>query len=471
MNRNQGQRPASRALLEGHDSLPLVNDDHCAAMIPHPHGVIGDRRLSVVQETTDGTYYHQPSSDYVYRRTSVLKQTMDSNVDKQASSLPAQTYRSLPLTRLSLAPVRQPKVAPREPTRVDVAGHHAVVSRRSTASQNDTNTLIPSVFEPMSNLFATGSQYVPEPFETGSAPPNHHHLQDLVLPPSTPLPMPMPMTLPRRNLLLANPGGLGHLTDIDKLAAGFSPRYMGDIHLRNNQSEDIPDDQNCSLFLVNLPARLTVHGLLAAIHKLGPTGRIYAVHINGPEPARGHPGCAAKVVFFRRDVAHDFYARCAARWPSPAAGSGESSSGGGAGHPGLLVGDGKPSGGGNPVVARVMWNRIRTSERPHLAQSNASRVLLVAGPREFVSPRALAAFFASKLQFQTDRVIVHVEGSDDGEQDAVVEYRFGSFRCQAQAARLALQRERPQVRCFFGADPLEPCAWKPLEYFNFEREG
>lgn len=330
------------------------------------------------------------------------------------------------MANVSLAPVRLPKFPQKEPS--IFAGHDVVPSM---SVQNDGN--IPPMFKPMSNLFATGSQYMPEPYEVG--PPS----QGLVL--GTPLPM-MSRETPR-----TDPSTI-RLSDIDKMAAGFSPRYMGDILLRNNQSENIPDDQNCSLFIVNLPAQLTVHELLGAIHRLGPTGRIYAVHINGPEPTRGHPGCAAKVVFFRRDVAHDFYARCAARWPQNG--------------PGLQVGD---------HMARVMWNRIRTSERPHLSQSNASRVLLIAGPPEDVNPRALTAFFASKLQFQTDRVLVHVEGGAEGAEDAVVEYRFGSFRCQAQAARLALQRERPQVRCFFGADPLEPCAWKPLEYLNFEKDG
>lgn len=241
--------------------------------------------------------------------------------------------------------------------------------------------------------------------------------------------------------------GISQPSWLQKVDAGFSPDYRGDISLANNRSEDIPDSQNCSLFLVNLPPALTTHELLAAMHKLGPSGRIYATHVNSPEPHRGHPGCAAKVVFFRRDDAHAFYARCAAQGSRH-----------GTGVPGFPVGG---------TMCRVMWNRIKTSERTWACEPGASRVLLVVGPRTLVSERALTEFFGMKLQFQVDKVLTHVESNLRG--DAVVEYRFGSYRCQAQAARLALRREFPQVACFFGMDPLEMSAWKPFEYYNFEK--
>lgn len=276
----------------------------------------------------------------------------------------------------------------------------------------------------MFSLMAPGAEYHPIPSEMGA--PNR-------------------MGTPR--MLFTNPAIVRAIqagtSDVDRLAAGFSPWYRGDINLRNNQSENIPDDQNCSLFIVNLPPTLTTHELLGAIHKMGPSGRIYAVHINAPELMRGHPGCAAKVVFFKRDVAHAFYMKCTSDDPQS---------------PGLRV-------NGHP--ARVMWNRIKTSERQHLSESNASRVLLIAGSPEFVNPRTLTDFFNTKLQFQVDRIITHVRGTPYGE-DAVVEYRFGSFRCQAQAAKMALTRELPHIRCFFGMDPLEPHAWTPLEYYHFE---
>lgn len=279
----------------------------------------------------------------------------------------------------------------------------------------------PVYFKPMFSLMAPGAEYHPN--QPGMGPTNQ-------------------TSPPRMNI--TDPAVLraiqGTSSGLDRLAAGFSPWYRGDISLRNNQSENITDDQNCSLFIVNLPSTLTTHELLGSIHSLGPSGRIYAVHINGPELHHGHPGCAAKVVFFKRNVAHEFYSKCAS--------------------------DGKGF-AVNGQPARVMWNRIKTSERQHLSESNASRVLLIAGPPQIVNPRTLTEFFNTKLQFQVDRIITHVEGTTLGE-DAVVEYRFGSFRCQAQAAKMALTRELPRIRCFFGMDPLEPRAWTPLEYYKFE---
>lgn len=224
---------------------------------------------------------------------------------------------------------------------------------------------------------------------------------------------------------------------VARIQRNFSPYYQGDIYLPANQSENIPDHLNCSLFIVNLPPTLTTHELLAAIHKLGPMGRVFAVHINDPELQRGHPGCAAKVVFFRREVAQKFFTHCEMH--------------------GFRV---------NDYNARVMWNRIKTSEKSHLANSDASRVLLIGGPPSIVNASTLTDFFHTKLEFQIDSIITHVQGSV-GVEDAVIEYRFGSFRCQAQAAKMALARELPHIRCFFGKDPLEPEAYRPFEYFNF----
>lgn len=273
---------------------------------------------------------------------------------------------------------------------------------------------------------------------------------------------------------------------------GYSPRYQGNIWLPTNRSANIPDHLNCSLFLIHLPPDLTAHALLAAIHALGPTGRVYALHVNAPEPARGNLGCAAKVVFFTRAAAQRFFHRC----QQPQQPSHPGSGGGGGG--GLLVGGRR---------AHVTWNRIKTAERPDLVASDASRVLLISGPPAVVNPRALTAFFRTKLDFQVDEVIVleaggrgrggpaaregrgrdvlrallrqhrrgggsggcHDDDDHDGDgdagcDDAIIEYRFGSFRCQAQAAKMALARVLPQVRCYFGEDPLAPEAWRHSEY-------
>lgn len=226
------------------------------------------------------------------------------------------------------------------------------------------------------------------------------------------------------------------LDDATKIAMGYSPTYAGNPWLAANQSADIPHTLNCSIFIVNLPPSLTVHRLIVAIHSMGPLGRIYALHINSPELTRGHQGCAAKVVFFKREVAHTFMALCEDRG-------------------GLYV-DGQK--------ARVMWNRIKSAENPLLANSDASRVLLIGGPGHIVHPTFLTDFFKSKLDFQLDEVLTRIEDPLSGTR--VLEYRFGSFRCQAQAAKMALAREFPDIRCFFHKDPLEPGAWNPTEYLE-----
>lgn len=216
-----------------------------------------------------------------------------------------------------------------------------------------------------------------------------------------------------------------------KVSLGFSPDYHGDPYLVRNQSANIPDHLNCSLFLVNLPPSLTTHRLIAAIHAMGPTGRIYATHINAPEPDRKHYGCAAKVIFFELAAAKAFYKACEER--------------------GFHV-DG--------LAVRVMWNRIKTAQQDHA--KSTTRVLLIGGKPNFVNPTTLTEYFCTKLQFQIDSIITHSDGLQ-GDRDAVVEYRFGSFRCQAEAAKMALVREHPEVRCFFHCDPCDPEHWAPTK--------
>ncbi|ROW04575.1 hypothetical protein VMCG_04967 [Cytospora schulzeri] len=228
----------------------------------------------------------------------------------------------------------------------------------------------------------------------------------------------------RGDFVSTNDATYNHITRaLERMSLGFSPAYNGDPRLERNRSADVPNELNCSLFLVNLPPDLTTHRLITAIHAMGPTGRIYATHINGPEPDRQHPGCAAKVIFFERKAAHGFFALCEDR--------------------GFVV-DG--------FSARVMWNRIKTAQQAH--SRTTTRVLLIGGDRQFVNPNALTEYFRTKLQFQIDCIIPHGDGLDG--RNAVVEYRFGSFRCQAEAAKMALVREHQDVKCFFHPDPCDP---------------
>lgn len=213
---------------------------------------------------------------------------------------------------------------------------------------------------------------------------------------------------------------LKNIDIIEKIQKGFSPNYKGNIRIPRNRSAEIAPEENCSVFVVGLPARLDTHELLSHVRGVG---RVYATHINTPEPDRGHYTCAAKIIFFERAAAERFYLKCQLR--------------------GFIV-------RGHP--ARVLWNRIRTAEQQDYNWRVKSRVLIVSGPREFVNENALTAYFRTKFEFQVDAVITHTKGTDT----ALVEYRFGSYRCQAEAAKMALSREHGLlVKTWFGRDPCD----------------
>ncbi|KAK1771621.1 hypothetical protein QBC33DRAFT_592071 [Phialemonium atrogriseum] len=207
-----------------------------------------------------------------------------------------------------------------------------------------------------------------------------------------------------------------------RMIAGFSPNYCGNISLSRNRSADIPEHQNCSLFILNLPADITTRELLANIRN---AGRVYATHINAPEPDKGHGTCAAKVIFFERPAAEHLFDQCRGAGGFAMAGRAER--------------------------GRVIWNRIRTAEQG--GPRHQTRVLQIAGPAGVVNEPFLTAYFQSKLDFQVDEVL-DVGGAAERR---VVEYRFGSFRCQAEAARMALAREWSEhdVKVWFGPDPCD----------------
>ncbi|KAB5523890.1 hypothetical protein GE09DRAFT_1257647 [Coniochaeta sp. 2T2.1] len=208
----------------------------------------------------------------------------------------------------------------------------------------------------------------------------------------------------------------------EKMLAGFSPNYRGNIHIPRNKSADIPDNHNCGLFITGLPPTVTITELLATVRDCG---RVYATHINGPEPENGHYTCAAKLIFFERKAADIFYQRHMFGGLTIA------------GHPGYR--------------ARVTWNRIKSAEPPY--PKNVTRVLMIVGPSVFVNPDSLTAYFKSKFDFEVDQIF---DRGSMGDRRGV-EYRFGSFRCQAEAAKMALAREMADqgVQVHFGPDPCD----------------
>jgi hypothetical protein len=207
-----------------------------------------------------------------------------------------------------------------------------------------------------------------------------------------------------------------------RMLAGFSPNYRGNIELDRNKSADIAPHLNCSLFVMGLPPGITTHELLSCIKNCG---RVYATHINPPEPDKGHRTCAAKVIFFDRESAERMYNRSRA--------------------------DGGFRVLGYPDRACVVWNRIRTGAQD--GPRHQTRVLQISGPPEIVNERGLTAYFQTKLDFQIDSII----DRGGSAERRLIEYRFGSYRCQAEAAKMALAREMGDlhVKVWFGPDPCD----------------
>ncbi|CZR47681.1 uncharacterized protein FPRO_13348 [Fusarium proliferatum ET1] len=203
----------------------------------------------------------------------------------------------------------------------------------------------------------------------------------------------------------------------------FSDNYKGEHNTRNASALSLTPEQNCALWLTNLPPDVTHHELLGQIRNVG---RIWCSVINEPDWER-HETAAAKVVFFT---------------PGPAQ---------------LLLSKSLTQGisvRGFPV--RVTHNRVKYGEQGILGP--ASRVLIITGKSTFVNPSSLTEFFEERFVFEVDEItelIVQGDASKGGR--SVVEYRFGSFRCQAQMGKMALEKDRPQgfEKVEFGEDPCE----------------
>ncbi|KAI1082416.1 hypothetical protein F5B20DRAFT_569096 [Whalleya microplaca] len=215
---------------------------------------------------------------------------------------------------------------------------------------------------------------------------------------------------------------------------GASPNYRGNPWLEANQSANIPEELNTSIWVTNLPPSCTHRQLLGAIKGCG---KVYATVINPPRESRSplnqiprHTTSASKLVFFDRAGAENLFAQAA---------SGTFTVGG--------------------YVPRVRPNRIKSKPRVPGPQC---RVLHIEGPSAIVDERFLTAFFQTKFTFEMEAVVTLATHGTLTRQ----EWRFGSFRCQAESARQAIAREKEranmterervawgQVNVYFGVDP------------------
>ncbi|KAI1768493.1 hypothetical protein GGR53DRAFT_462458 [Hypoxylon sp. FL1150] len=229
----------------------------------------------------------------------------------------------------------------------------------------------------------------------------------------------------------------------DQLAAtGASPWYRGNPFLPANQSAPVPEELNTSLWLTNLPPTCTHRQLLSAIRGCG---KVFATVINPPEedarllalagagaPRPTHTTSASKLVFFDRCGADRLVAQSRA---------------------------GRFTVGG--YVPRLRPNRIKSAPREAGPQC---RVLHIEGPSLIVNEFFLNNFFRAKFTYELEGVVT-LAAARDGDVTRQ-EWRFGSFRCQAESARQSIARERErhtdpssglhlwtQVTVHYGVDP------------------
>jgi hypothetical protein len=209
---------------------------------------------------------------------------------------------------------------------------------------------------------------------------------------------------------------------------GVSLNYRGDPNVPENLSADIPDDENCSFWIRRLPANITVSTLLAAIRGIG---RVYCTVITPPSPEQGWHLAAAKLVFFEEAAARRFWDRYGR--------------------------DGQQQlpfviGGLKAIVER---NRTKVAESDY--PQDRTRVLCVSGPEALVDVDALLREFEANFVFQMDDFLVTAETQHTFNgplRIRRVEFRFGSFRCQAQSAyRLLYRRQGISIR--YGRDPCD----------------
>ncbi|KAK1251304.1 hypothetical protein MKX07_005859 [Trichoderma sp. CBMAI-0711] len=199
----------------------------------------------------------------------------------------------------------------------------------------------------------------------------------------------------------------------------FSSRYRGMHADANASAEHLAAEENCALWLTNLPPAVTVHELLAAIRNVG---RVWCTYINYPDFAV-HQTAAAKVVFFTPEAAQQLLAISWTR--------------------GLFVSD---------YRVKVSHNRIKYGS--HAVQgTKVSRCLIITGNADFVNPEELFKYFKGLFIFQLDEIIPLIRAGNR----AVVEFRFGSYRCQAQMGKMSLEKNRQDgvEKVEFGDDPCE----------------
>lgn len=180
-----------------------------------------------------------------------------------------------------------------------------------------------------------------------------------------------------------------------------SANYKGNPDVEANQSHDIPESESCSLWITDLPPRCDVRMLLSQVVNCD---KVFATVISPPLPDQGKPYAAAKIVFWSRQGVDRLRQRA---------------------KEGRFFPHVSP-------LPKVYMNRVRTkAAKPNW---NVCRVLLIKGHRSIANEEYLRTkLFLDKFTWQDDgppRVVreypeTHIR---------ILEWRFGSWRCQAENA-------------------------------------
>jgi hypothetical protein len=226
--------------------------------------------------------------------------------------------------------------------------------------------------------------------------------------------------LPMQAVMQQTPPG-AFITELSTSAPSstkFSTRYHG-MHTDTNASaEHLAADENCALWLTNLPPGVSIHHLLTAIRNVG---RVWCSYVNYPDYIT-HQTAAAKVVFFTPEAAQQLLS---VSWTH-----------------GLFI---------QGYRVKVSHNRIKYGS--HAITGKMSRVLIITGHADFVNEASLTKFFKDRFIFQIDEVVELIKAGGR----AVVEFKFGSYRCQSQMGKMSLEKDRPigLEKIEFGDDPCE----------------
>lgn len=197
---------------------------------------------------------------------------------------------------------------------------------------------------------------------------------------------------------------------------GISLNYHGNHVNPRNISANIPDHENCAVWITNLPATCTVRDLLQALMHHRP-GRVWASHINPPEEGR-HRHAAAKIVFYHPSEARHFLDLTM--------------------QPGIVI-------QGRRMCA--IYNKQRVAAQRYTYPT--SRALEIRGDKTIVDETFLRSLFEQHFRFDEEAVEVLADLPDV----RVMEWRFGSMRAQAGAAYKLLERMYPCVQIRFATDP------------------